>query len=315
MRFFNRWKTPQGATKADAATSPKAEPKPAPPAPLSAEGMFRSEVLKKGNRESIVDYYVAKNLTAENADFSYKILVRLNAKKETIFRKVSFIHAVFDGCYFNECFFDSCDFTGCRFIGCNFHQTSFAGCKFAYATFERCQIDDDILSRETPLEDNLKMRFARTLRMNYQQIGDAKAVNKAISMELQATESYLYKSWASGETYYRDKYRGIVIIKQFWRWVCFRVLDFIWGNGESILKLLRSFVLAFIAIALSEGATSSEPWNLRRYLLAMQHAPGVFFGLPGTEAFGSTALTIIAATRLVSMAFLTALLIKRLGRR
>ncbi|RDV00142.1 hypothetical protein DWV00_04875 [Trinickia dinghuensis] len=277
--------------------------------------MIGSAVLKKGNREQIVDYYVAKNLTAENADFSYKILTRLNAAKKTAFHKVSFVHAVFDGCYFNQCFFDSCDFTGARFIGCNFHQTSFAGCKFAYATFERCQIDDDILSKEAPLEDNLRMRFARSLRMNYQQIGDAKAVNKAISFELQATESYLYKSWASGETYYREKYRGIVVVRQFGSWICFRVLDFVWGNGESVLKLLRSFVLAFLVIGLSEGAIGGDPWNLHRYLLGMQHAPAVFFGVAGVGSFGPTAASVIAATRLVGMAFLTAILIKRLGRR
>ncbi|MEM5367923.1 pentapeptide repeat-containing protein [Paraburkholderia azotifigens] len=288
---------------------------PAVAAKHSTDGMISAEVLKKGNRDQIVDYYVAKNLTAENADFSYKILTRLNASKKTIFQKVSFVHAVFEGCYFNQCFFDSCDFTGARFIGCNFHQTSFAGCKFAYATFERCQIDDDILSKEAPLEDNLKMRFARTLRMNYQQIGDAKAVNHAISFELQATESYLYKSWASGETYYREKYRGIIVVRQFWRWTCFRLLDLIWGNGESVLKLLRSFLLAFLVVGLSEGATSGDPWNLRKYLMGLQHAPAIFFGVSGVGSFGPTAASVIAATRLVGMAFLTAILIKRLGRR
>ncbi len=277
--------------------------------------MIASEVLKKGNREQIVDYYVAKNLNAENADFSYKILTRLNAAKRTTFNKVSFVHAVFDGCYFNQCLFDSCDFTGARFVGCNFHQTSFAGCKFAYATFERCQIDDDILSKEAPLEDNLRMRFARTLRMNYQQIGDAKAVNRAISFELQATESYLYKSWASGETYYREKYRGVVIARQLWRWVCFRILDFVWGNGESTRKLLRSFLLAFVIIGLSEGATGANPWDAHAYLLGLQHAPAIFFGVAGAGSFGPTAASIITAARLVGMALLTAILIKRLGRR
>lgn len=315
MKLFDRWKRRKDTSRAGESTTSAAEPTHAPPSPQSMEGMIGSEVLKKGNREQIVDYYVAKNLTAESADFSYKILTRLNAAKKTAFHKVSFVHAVFEGCYFNQCFFDSCDFTGARFIGCNFHQTSFAGCKFAYATFERCQIDDDILSKEAPLEDNLRMRFARTLRMNYQQIGDAKAVNKAISFELQATESYLYKSWASGETYYREKYRGIVIVRQFWHWICFRILDFIWGNGESIRKLLRSFVLAFVVIGLSEGATSGDPWNLRKYLLGIQHAPAVFFGVAGAGSFGPTAASVIAATRLVGMAFLTAILIKRLGRR
>ena len=52
------------------------------------------------------------------------------------------------------------------------------------------------------------MKFARTLRMNYQQLGFAESVNKAIQIELQATEIHLYKAWRSNEAYYRKKYAG-----------------------------------------------------------------------------------------------------------
>ena len=47
------------------------------------------------------------------------------------------------------------------------------------------------------------MRFARTLRMNYQQLGDARAANKAI--EIEATEIHLHKAWSSKQSYYRSK--------------------------------------------------------------------------------------------------------------
>ncbi len=190
--------------------------------------------LKKGNREVITDYYVPEDISDEPDEFKFKVFIRLNAKKIR-FTKISFLHCIFDSCYLNNCVFDSCDFTGCRFIGSNFHQTSFRGCDFKFSTFERSQFDDDILISEAPKEENFRMHFARSLRMNYQQIGDAKATNKAIMIELGATSIYLYKSWRSGETYYKEKYPGFIkSIIQFVKWLEFWVLNFVWGNGESI---------------------------------------------------------------------------------
>ena len=132
-------------------------------------------------RKVITDHYieVEKGDPSEQKNFAFTVFIRLNAIKIT-FKNVSFLHCIFDNCYLKNCVFDTCDFTGCRFLGSNFHQSAFRGCKFEFATFERTQIDDDILMSEAPREENLRMRFARSLRMNYQQIGDAKAVNKAI---------------------------------------------------------------------------------------------------------------------------------------
>ena len=124
------------------------------------------DILKKGNREIITDFYVAKDVSSEKRLLAFKVFVRLNAKAIR-FVDVSFQHCVFDECYFNNCVFEDCDFTGCKFLGCNFHQSTFAGCSFKYAAFERTDIDDEILTREAPLEENLRMRFARSLRTNF----------------------------------------------------------------------------------------------------------------------------------------------------
>jgi hypothetical protein len=48
------------------------------------------------------------------------------------------------------------------------------------------------------------MHFA-SLRTNYQQVGEAKAANNAINVELEATLKYLYKSWKSKQTYYNNE--------------------------------------------------------------------------------------------------------------
>lgn len=275
------------------------------------------KALLKGNREVITDFYIDADVQGERSAFAFKIYIRLNAKKQTTLKNVSFQHCVFDGCYFNNCVFDSCDFTGCRFVGCNFHLTAFSGCNFEYAVFERCQIDDDILESEAPREENLKMRFARSLRMNFQQVGDAKAVNRAISLELQATSNYLKKSWSSSETYYRDKYPGWKKLPQFGKWLEFRVLDAIWGNGENTLKLLRSIVVVHLVIAVYDTYTFGNVWNVKDYLASFVASPGVFFGIanPHTDPYPVWFSSVIAATRLIGFAFLTAILVKRFGRR
>lgn len=195
------------------------------------------------------------------------------------------------------------------------YQTSFAGCKFDYAIFERTIIDDDILDSEAPLEENLRMRFARSLRMNYQQIGDAKAVNKAVSVELNATSIHLYKSWASNESYYKKKYPSFKKVKQFFLWIEFWVLDFVWGNGESILKLLRTLILAVLLIGIIDVFKSSDSYSLGNYYQGLSKSFGVFFGLTVETSYSILALAIISALKLILFALFTALLVKRFGRR
>lgn len=277
----------------------------------SLGGILRENV----SRKIVTDYYVPKKVSNEPKNFAYTVFIRLNAKKIR-FENVNFMHCIFDNCYLNHCVFDTCDFTGCRFLGSNLHQSAFRGCKFDFATFERSQIDDDILMSEAPKEENLRMRFARSLRMNYQQIGDAKAVNKAISLELQATSIYLYKSWRSGETYYKEKYPGLLNgIVQFKRWLEFWLLDFVWGNGESIWKLLRLILLSVFIIAAYDTNTNGSPLNIGFYWSSLKIAPAVFLGILSPDNFTGEALSVITGIRLVSIALLTALLVKRFSRR
>ncbi|WP_431226868.1 pentapeptide repeat-containing protein [Burkholderia contaminans] len=280
----------------------------------TASTVFDDQRVPVGNRVVVTDHYVAKDIINEPTKFKYKIFVRLNAKGVT-FKRASFEHCIFDSCYLNNCVFDTCDFTGCKFIGSNFHQTAFAGCTFDYATFERCQIDNDILHSEAPREENLRMRFARSLRMNYQQIGDAKAVNQAISLELQATSIYLLKSWSSHETYYQKKFGGLKRIPQFAIWIEFWLLDFIWGNGESIVKLLRTILLVLLAISAYDTVLNRNPMRLDDFWVSLTRAPAEFLGVYSPMQFPSGACAAIAATRLVTFALLTAMLVKRFGRR
>jgi hypothetical protein len=257
-----------------------------------------------------------KTFTEDVTDGKYSnyLFTRLIAKGRR-FTKVDFKYTTFDSCYLRNCVFDSCDFTGCRFVSTSLYGSSFAGCKFDYASFERTLIDSDLLDSSCPAAENLKARFARSLRMNFQQIGDPKGANRAIAVELQATEIHLRKAWGSNESYYRKKYRGWRRTKSFLEWVGFKVLDFIWGNGESILKLLRFVVVAILAMAIMDVIYFGDADSVRAYLDALVTAPAIFFGVVSPPGYSTLYLTLILAVRLTAFAFFISIIIKRFNRR
>ncbi|WP_223485996.1 pentapeptide repeat-containing protein [Stenotrophomonas indicatrix] len=249
-----------------------------------------------------------------NAKFVNHLFVRLVAKGRK-FVGVDFRYSTFDAAYVRNCSFDSCNFTGCRFVGCNFHGSSFTGCNFEYTNFERTDIDSDILSTGCPGSENLKTRFSRSLRMNYQQLGDATSVNKAIAVELAATEAHLHKSWNSNESYYRKKYQGVKRIQQFFRWVNFKLLDVVWGNGESPLKLLRAVLVLFACMAIVDVISHRNRTLIGSYIDGLVAAPQIFFGIEIPPSYPSWYLTIIIFSRLVFLGLFMAIIVKRLNRR
>ena len=249
------------------------------------------------------------NQSYENCVFTR--LVGKNIK----FSNVSFKYTHFDGSYLRNCIFDSCDFTGVRFIASNFYGSKFSGCKFSYATFERTIIDTNILSTECPGEENLKLRFARSLRMNFQQIGDVDAVNKAILVELHATGMHLHKAWRSNESYYRKKYVGINRFQEFLKWINFKILDFIWGNGESFPKLIRTILVMLLVIALADLALYQGLRSWSDVGGSLSESPKIFFGITHPDIFNESFLTAINIIRLILFGFFMSIIIKRFNRR
>jgi hypothetical protein len=151
-------------------------------------------MFSESNRIKLEDRKVDTDLT--EAKLANHLFLRLVAK-ERRFANVDFKYSIFDTCYLRQCAFDSCDFIGCRFIGTSLYGSTFSGCKCDYSTFERTIVTTDLLRTCCPAPENLKMRFARTLRTNYQQLGDAQAANMAIHVELEATREHLWKAWRS----------------------------------------------------------------------------------------------------------------------
>lgn len=249
-----------------------------------------------------------------DSDWSNLQLTRAVAMKKR-FKGVKFSNTTFDNCYFRDSYFENCDFTGAKFLSTNLHGSKFRNCKFDYATFERTLIDRSVLADNSPLHENLRMRFARSLRMNYQQIGDAPSANFAIQVELRATEVHLLRSWLSSDDYYRKKYFGPDRFFQFVSWSAFKLLDFIWGNGEKISSLLRSVAIVLMGILFFEiylaptRMTSAELWA------TVIDAPQVFLGIKKPNHIPEGWLSLITIIRFIALGLFMTILVKRFNRR
>ncbi|EAY0429530.1 pentapeptide repeat-containing protein [Salmonella enterica] len=241
----------------------------------------------------------------------FERLVALNIE----FKNVNFSYCIFDAAYIRKCSFQDCEFTGCRFLNCNLIGSSFSGCKFDYATFDKTYIDNDILESGCPGPDNLRLKFARSLRLNYQQVGDSKSANKAIAIELQATGEHLHKAWKSKESYYRKKYKRFGRFKMFGEWVEFKALDLIWGNGESALKLCRAVIVILCIIALHHVLDYGDPKLLSSYFDALVMSPQIFLGILHPPQYSASFLTIVILVRLIMFGFFMSIIIKRFNRR
>jgi hypothetical protein len=201
-------------------------------------------------------------------------------------------------------------------VNTQFPGAKFSGCKFDYATFEKTLIDPQVLDTECPGLENLKMRFARSLRTNFQQLGDADAVNKAMRVELAATEIHLKKAWQSNESYYRSHHPGVVSrMLAFLRWLKFKILDLIWGNGENLSRLLRFVLIVLVLMALGDVTFHGDPTRVRSYSDSFFRSCAIFFGALTPDDYGKLYLALITCARLVVVGFFLSIIIKKFSRR
>lgn len=268
--------------------------------------------FRPSGRVIVTDKAIAHNMTRQKLTNSqFQRLVAINRE----FTECDFSYSDFDSSYLRKCVFDSCDFTGCNFTKTILRGSKFIGCKFDYAKFVDTHVDPEILDTGCPGTENMQQIFARTLRVNFHQIGDTVAANRAIEIELEATRVHLYKSWNSKESYYRKKYTGFRRIGMFSEWLAFIFLNYFWGNGESLFKLTISLAVLIIIIALGDVYFLRDYYDLSSYKLALLQAPEVLLGITSPGNFSTLILVGIASLRYIMFAFFVSILIKRWSRR
>ena len=98
------------------------------------------------------------------------------------------------------------------------------------------------------------------------------------------------------------------------QWIEFRMLDLIWGNGESLPRLFFSVLIFNFFIAIFD-------WMLNQakppdsFIKSLAAAPSIFLGTQAVDYFHPLALALIVFVRLVFMAFFMSIVIKRFNRR
>ena len=264
--------------------------------------------LRDNRREKIEDKEFSAALRDE--DLSRKELTRVLAVDQT-FTGVSFKQCAFTSCYFRNCKFIRCDFTGANIKESNFKGSQFEECSFRYMTWERTLLDERFLDTCLPSEENLARDLARSLRVNFGQIGNYEAVNKAVSIEVKLTGQHLYNAAYSRQSYYRAKYKGLARVTHVLQHLRWRSLDLLWGNGESIFRVIRSAGLLVVLVALlymRDAAGVSFP---DAFIEALCHFWGVQYRSPLPPAY-VVSLTVL---RFVIFGLFMAILVKRLSRR
>ena len=143
-----------------------------------------------------------------NENYSEKRLKRLFAVNR-VFKNVDFSKCEIEYCYFRNSKFIECNFTGTEISNCNFRGAQFDGCVFKYSEWRSTYLDVGFLDTCLPSEENLARDLTRSLRVNFAQVGNYEAVNRAASEEVKLTGRHLFNAAFSKQSYYRRKYQGI----------------------------------------------------------------------------------------------------------
>ena len=248
-------------------------------------------------------------IDVSDQDYSRHVLVRLYAVRR-VFRKVTFKQSNLSACYFRNCRFIECDFTGAFIKTSNLQGSQFENCSFRYTTWEKSRLDDDFMDNCLPNEENLARDLVRSLRVNFTETGNYEAVNRAAAIEVRLTGQHLYKAAYSLEAYYRSKYKGwkrVTHALQHARWLA---LEWLWGNGESIVRVLLSSLAAVVVVSLLY-ARDSKLGIGDAFLESLWH----FWGKQYARTLPSDYALALAVVQFVALGLFMAILVKRLSRR
>ncbi|MDZ7583275.1 MAG: pentapeptide repeat-containing protein [Thiobacillus sp.] len=264
--------------------------------------------LRDNRKEKIEDKEFFAGL--RDVDLSRKDLTRVYSVDQ-IFTGVVFKQCVFTSCYFRNCRFIRCDFTGAGIKESNFKGSQFEECSFKYTTWEKTLLDERFLDTCLPSEENLARDLVRSLRVNFAQIGNYEAVNKAASIEVRLTGQHLYNAAYSRQSYYRAKYKGMARFTHALQHLQWKSLDLLWGNGESIFRVIVSGLAVVLVAAILFMRDAAGVTFQDAFFEALWHFWGVQYSVP----MPSTYVVLLTVLRFAIFGLFMAILVKRLSRR
>ncbi|MGD9841839.1 MAG: pentapeptide repeat-containing protein [Steroidobacteraceae bacterium] len=263
------------------------------------------------HKKKITKEVEIQNEDLNNLDFYQHELVRVHAIDKK-FVNVSFKQSIIRDCYFRNCIFRDCDFTGAGITNSNFQGSDFVRCTFDYTTFSGTHISTIPLKRNLPSRENLKMHLAKSLRMNYASIGDYEGVTFAIDIEISATMEHLKKATFSREAYYRGKkeFSGFGRIEHGAKYLYYKFLSFLWGNGEKPLKMFISIPILLGLLSVIFSYSVDTP-----IILSINETIHVFFIGGQSNKLGFVSSSLANIMRYIALGLFVSSLVRRISRR
>ena len=264
--------------------------------------------LKEHAKTQIKDQEIQD--VAASEDLSRHEFLRVYAV-DKVFHGVVFKQCNVVSSYFRKCRFIDCDFTGSLFKDSNLIGSQFENCRFHYSFWDKTIVEEAILDSCLMSEENLARDLVRSLRVNFAQIGNYAAVNRAAAIEVRLTGRHLYNAAYSKQGYYRKKYRGFARLQMCARHASWKLLDLLWGNGESLLRVIGwgVFTIAVIAVALFFTAPDLGVWD------SLGTAVSAFWGVRTERGIPQPLAVAATVVRFVLFGLFMAILVKRLSRR
>ena len=120
------------------------------------------------------------------------------------------------------------------------------------------------------------------------------------------------------------KYGGVKRrTEQFYKWLKVSALDFLWGNGESLWRLIRFNLIIFAILTLYDVLQRSISNAFEIFEVFMVKVPSNYFGLIINDDNGENYFQyypkwislVLVITRLICFGLLMSIIIKKYNRR
>ena len=166
-------------------------------------------------------------------------------------KNCDFSYALFTRVYFRKVVFTNCNFTGAKFFDSNLRDASFINCKFPYAIFKFTIIRSKQVLHNLPEWPNVKINLLQNHKANANSLGDFNAVREYLLEEIEANKEHYRRARARKEHYYSEKYKSFRSqVEIYWKSFCIYIDDFLWGHGESPMKIIRNVIVIIIILTL-----------------------------------------------------------------
>lgn len=221
--------------------------------------------------------------------------VRIGAKNAR-FESCSLTQCHFEDSYMRNAFFKDVDFTGSTFRNCNLEKASFQGCNLRYCTFQSTLLDRDEIIACLPVEPNLRRDLARSLRRNFENLGDKEGADAFLNLEIAAHEQELLGAFRRKTTYYKTHYSGVDQALAGLKFLGSKLSGFIWGYGHRVSRLLASYVALTFLFSLTTYFSGLEfRTGSSESVRALGFWEATYYTFAGTLGVGTDAFRPVSA--------------------